>query len=808
MAGLQLIGLKGVRSQEDDQLIPIDHAVLAMDCHLDDGTITGRNGYTAATASWAGTGLAQVAARFRPQPPSFAPNDVRTVQAQAGTISLVSDPTSEVLKNGAVTSLGALFGTTDNLSMAQLGKYLYIGTDQSNNWYRISPSFVATPIVALTQPNAPTFTVSSLAIQQVTGLSAPTLSNCTTTPVFSNGWNEITASTASNYAEYSYASPQNWTAFTWLAVMVCCPSLSSGDAQVTISLSTATGSLETIGTSYDGALGPGSTCIIYCPLENVSAATMAAVSNVTFSINNHVSYLVYGWMPMCTAPQPGPAEYNVTLYNSTSLEESVPSTDVLVTYSENSIVLPEFPAVQMFGSTFGAYGTISTDPDSSSARYCCNKDIGLALPTRASLTGIPTFSGAIPTGDQYPAADTVHLWLNTATGWRLVNYNGLLTPPTQTFGAGITTYSITDNQGINTLTHPLYDAGGTPPPCMCLCASAGRLVAAGDPNNPNRVSVSSYVAFTTSSDPIAEFPQLGILDSDGWAFDLGDNAAEQVLWCGYLDTTYLGTNEGMYIMPDLRPNGLPTRIFNKGVVSRHSACFAEASVESWYGTQNAVMWGALDGVFYCRNRTFCQELTKTVRRTYQSWLIPGPTTWMAYHKRNLLVGTGNRMMRYDFVSETWTQATLADSIVMALTWVDQASLTPQCWLLAASGKLMRWQPGVTVVDPNRATMDDTAPINSWVYTTGFDWEPNKARINDFYVDSTGQVAITAYKNIQGSPFRTQQYYGSASGLSDRQPDFAADFTSFRFQIQLTAPNSVRMLRVLWERTKVDAHGAS
>lgn len=56
----------GLAGQTLAERVPIERAITAADCYVDDNVISGRNGYRAATASPIGSGTIQAFVRFRP----------------------------------------------------------------------------------------------------------------------------------------------------------------------------------------------------------------------------------------------------------------------------------------------------------------------------------------------------------------------------------------------------------------------------------------------------------------------------------------------------------------------------------------------------------------------------------------------------------------------------------------------------------------------------------------------------------------------------------------------------------------------
>lgn len=798
----------GLSSLEYDERVDIDHALTCDDCNVDYGGIQPRNGYRAASASAPGSGTVQGVWRFRPKSPASSPNDARTITVRGGNALAWTDPSAETASDGtsASPSGASAFGATANISAAQLGKYLYIGSDAAATaWQRVKPDFTMESISALQPGATPTVTYSTLSILKFNPAGVTlghTTSNTTVSTVFTD-WVNAAPSNSSNSLtlDLTGSGTQNWDAYGWIAVMLTPSTQNHGNNSVTISISTSSGSgFELIGTIYDTP-GTDSPCIIYCPLTGVTSGTLGAVRYMQFSSNNTSAYEVYGLMLVPTAPAVGIQQYFLDTFSSSSQQSSglfpplLPNGTggISVTYVQNNIVIPSFHAVVGRESGFSDVGTLTLDPTvlANNSNRFFNQSAPTAFPSRDKFASIPTFTGTAPAGSY----DTLRLWRQTETGIRLVK------SISQTPTAG---YAISDDQGIYTLTNQLYVAGGPPPACMCMCAVGGRLIAGGDPANPARFYVSSYLPFGSDTDPFPQFPAIPNLVSDGWAADLAPTSAEQILWCGEGDKqTYLISNEACYLLASTdAPLYAPPPFFEvwkRGVVSRRGGIWVE----------DTLFWAAHDGVYMARNRSFGGELTETVNRLYKTWLLPDSTTVMGYQDRKLYIQRGTRQLRYDFITKTWSRATLAHTPLHSAGWRDPTGTIQQLWLYASDGNLYRWQPGTYWGDTNRATSDNGTAIGNWVYSTGYDTRTIRSmmegmgnfntRVQMIFTHTDGAMTISIYKD--GSTFRSKT---QSTGMHELA--MPPDMKSYVFRVQYTAANSVRLLRGMWQRTKISAKG--
>lgn len=585
----------GLNSLNASERIPHDLALDASDCIVDNNVIQGRNGYRSVTGGTIGSGTVQLLKRFRPS------TTARTILVRGGQIYLITDPSSETATDGTSTLVGGgpYFDDTDLVSGVQLGAYFYIASNNSaKKWYRITPSYTIETISQLPQPSVPTVAYSSLAWVKVTSLSAPTgVSGGSKVDNYTD-WHLVTPSVAGGGLYYTLGADADWTSYNWLAVAVAPHTQSDGGGSVSIAVATNSGSYEKIGEVYDTP-GDDTPSIVFCNLNVLSNATRSAVRKIQFISNSTSTFQVGGWLAIPSAPGVGPQTYSVTFYDSTTGQESIPSTDQIITFSSDTISIPQYHSVRGRYASWYDDGNQSADPDVLSPNRCFNKAGGVAFPSRYEFATVPTFSGSIPSSAQYPSANTVRLWRITSTGKRLVKAT--------TYAGGATTYSITDDTGNSTLSHQLYQPGGAPLPCVSLGATGNRLISVGDPDYPNRFAISGYVGFTKSSDPFPQFGTVNLTSADGWQADIAPAKAEQLV--AVLDgdrSTYLLTNYACYVMPTQTPNSAVYKVFQRGAVGRQGAIWAE----------EALYWASSDGIYVAGNRSYQDELSLPIRSLY------------------------------------------------------------------------------------------------------------------------------------------------------------------------------------------------
>lgn len=758
---LSPIPFSGIQTLVDDDLVGIDEAVLAENCFIDDDTIRPRNGYRAATSSIIGSGDVQGIWRFRPSASS-----ARTVVVAGGTVHTVTDPPNDPT-TGAVSTIGTAFGTNANVSAAQLQQYLYICADENTPMQRLTPAYTLETLGMLAKGASPTVSFSSLSVLKFSNLASGVLTNATSN-IINTDYYQITPSIAGGGVVYDYGSNQNWLGINWLMVIVSPPTQSSGAGTITISLATASGGFERVGEIYDTPGGDAPVCV-FCPLTSITNATRSAVRRIQFVNSTTVRpFAVHGTMSIPSAPGVGQIQYNLTFQNSTTKQESSPTDTTNVTFANNPSI-PQFHAVSGHYNSFSDRGLLSADPDAMPSNLCFNKSANVALPSRYEFASIPTFAGAIPTPNISPNADNVRLWRLTETGWRLVK--------SLSYGAGITTYSITDDTGLDTLTHEQYMAGGTAPSMACLTARAQRLIG----SRENRIYISSYTPTANPISPYPQFPDIPANEASGWSFDIAPSNAEQVLWLGNGDALYILTNEAAYVMADLEPNSTPSKVFERGVLGRRGACWAEESL----------FFAAHDGIYALQNRAQASELSQSVRRMYSDWFQPDNTTIVCYQNRKLLVFCGTRYIRYDFVRGRWTRGTVPHQFLHAAQWRDPNGSIQHLWLLENGRNVMRWQP--------TATTDNGADIPSWRYWTGYEFTASKTRVRSIYVDTSEPIKLSLHR------FSEDVGRQVAVQAGEKELTGWGDFTGYKFQLQLSGRGQLK--RLLWDRYGVNGEGA-
>lgn len=860
---LQDLTFGGLRLQEFDERVPVEAALDATNLYVDKGGIEGRNGYTAATAASVGSGTPQGLWRFRPN--GTGPSTARTVVVRGGSVIAVSDPSHETTTDGTATTAGSgTFGTTANISAAQLGQYLYLGTDESTNaWRRMKPDFTLESFSQLPQGAITSISPSILSYTEFHTLAHTLVtvagSALTVSTTGFENWLNVSGP-GGNSVYYDIGSAVDWSSNKWLFVACSPETLSGGANTFTISVSAdnsgTPAGFQTLQTITDNPGTNGSPWGVYLSLQSLPAATRQGVRYIQFTQGtvNQDPFSIHGFMAASTAPSSGEVAYYITFFNSVTEQESVLSAEFDVVYGSTTVAFPSVRAVHWNYNNLQDLGVRSTAPDSMGISDMFNRSGGISYPTNSDFASIFTFSGSIPTGAQFPNADTVRLWRQTDTGIRLVKCSvaptqangtawttspttvgGVTTPATFPVGATYwtnsgTQWSIMDDTGDATLANQSYKAGGPPPSCMALAALAGRLICGGDPANPQRVSISSYNPFAANVaggavDPFPQFPQIALEEADGWSFDIAPTGSEQVLWIGAGDlAAYILTNEACYVMTDLSSNGRPYKVYERGVLGRRGACWAEAML----------FWCAHDGIYAAENRSRVQELTAPIRRIFREWFLPDSTVTMGYQDRklyavvtstrNLIVSgvtqteTLNRMLRFDFVTETWTRHTLAHQMLHTDDWRDPTGTLQQLWFLDASGNLWRWQPGLSVPpgsavqDPGRATTDGGTAIQDWTYSTGFGlrevyeygkgYMDVKTRIRSTFLDTTGDVTATYYKDFTTSPARSRSF-----AVGEHQLPFAPDVSAYKWRLTLTGANGVAVRRALWDREVVEGEGA-
>jgi hypothetical protein len=231
--------------------------------------------------------------------------------------------------------------------------------------------------------------------------------------------------------------------------------------------------------------------------------------------------------------------------------------------------------------------------------------------------------------------------------------------------AASTAYSFTLGYSDAVLSNQLYKPGGVAPRMNALGARAGRLIG----GYLNRVYISSFTPTSDKTNPYVQWPDIATEDSDGWSFDIAPGADEQVTGVdGHGDSTYILTNLAVYSLSDLRPNSVPYKVFQRGVVSRAGFVYAE----------DRLFWMAWDGLYMAVNRSQVEELSLPIRRLYRDTFLPDSNACIGYDAatRSLIMIRDNMMLRYCFAAargKEWTGPhTLADNVRFIATWLDPA----------------------------------------------------------------------------------------------------------------------------------------
>lgn len=821
---LQEIPFGGLAALDCDEKIPIERALECVNAYTDDESIRGRNGYRAISAAAIGSGTTQGDWRFRPSSTS-----ARTIVVRGGHIYVVTDPSSETASDGAVTDLGLIFGTSANISGTQYGRSFYVASDESPaNWKRINSSYALESITSLPQAAAPTVATSNLTLTLLSALAAPTLAGGMASGASGvTDWTNLSG-TIGGTAIYNFGVTYDWTSTKWLFVACSPETTSGGGGTFAVEVATAAGTFEQLAVIGDTP-GDGSPYAAYLSLQGLTSATRSAVRRLRFrQVGPTIDpFSVSSFMPVPSAPSPGEVDYYLTYYNSVTGQESVLSDKIIVIYSSDNVTPPTFHAARWNYNNFYDYGTKSTNPDSFPSNELWNKGANVSSPSSSEFALIRTFTGNVPSAARPAASDTVRLWRLTGQGIRLVGTSNYSTradgsawtaagstgtssdlPVGATTWDGSYNWSIADNAGDAALSHAQYKAGGTPPPCVALAAVNGRLVAGGDPANPNRISISSYLPFGATSDPFPQFPAVPIIAADGWSFDIAPTSSEGVLSIVRGDhAAYILTNEATYFLSNLDAPLFTTpplyKVWERGVMSRRGAVWAE----------EALYWVAHDGIYMTEARATATELTRPVRRLFRSTYSPDSTSVISYQDRKLIAIRGTAALRFDFVTDTWTRHTLAHTMLHADNWRDPTGVYQQMVFQASNGNVYRWQPGLSPSDSNRATTDGGTTIPAWIYSTGFNLKslytqqgPGivKTHFRSIFTDLAGDTATVAiFKDASSSPARTKVF-----PTGEHQEPMPPDLTAYKWRVQLTAnSNSTQCRRLLIERPMVSGEGA-
>lgn len=277
-----------------DELVPLDAAIVAEDCEVDDDTLSGRSGSRSVLpggGAVSGSGLAQGLWRYRP-----GPTQAVTVAAIGGGIWTVSDPSSEVASDGAATLRGTPFGSSGSISAAQLGRNLYLATDEADvAMCRLRPDYTIETLGTIAQPPKPavrpyaplSFTLySDLAAPVTTGTVVYGTSGIPTAAQTA-GWRSVTRTGAGDNPaagvtlQFRLAADFDARAHDWLVIAIVPYDNNSPTGAVEVQLgrevSGSAADLTTVGQTHDVPPIGGSPNLLYCSLLGLPANVREAV---------------------------------------------------------------------------------------------------------------------------------------------------------------------------------------------------------------------------------------------------------------------------------------------------------------------------------------------------------------------------------------------------------------------------------------------------------------------------------------------------------------------------------------------------
>jgi len=810
MNQLELVPFGGLASLYNDNLIPLSSALTASDCFLDNGAVVGRNGYRSVlSGAVVGSGTVQHIGRFRPSATAAV-----TVVVVAGEVFVVSDPTTVTSSDGVATTKGTPFGTTANISGAQLATNYYLASDETGvAMQRIeftAPStYTLVSLGSINDPNPPLGSVNSSLSWTLFSSKTPTYTGTIVVQTNANtgftnmdsAWRGFSATNNGNddpvygaIAKYDMTTPFDATTYDWVAVAVSPHDEggSRGDRRIAIDVSPDGSTYSSIGSIWDVPKAGGAPNLIFCDLRNLPAATRSAIRYWQFRVEGTSGgkFIVYGYMYLPIMMRPNPPKFYIDIYNGSTGQQSKISSEAKTSLAQ-VLTVPQanpaqYPDSYMTSNSPAKSGSsLAIFSDANPRIFNGPQASGKAMPALTDIGGIITISGTTPS---YSGTLTVRLWLDTETGRRLV---------TTVDKAGSTAYSFTVGYSDAVLSNQQYRPGGVSQKLSALAAHAGRLTG----GNLNRWYISSFTPTSDKSNPYVQWPDIAVEDSDGWSFDVAPGPKEYILAeNGEGDAVFTLTNEACYQMTDLRPNSLPYLVFRRGAVGRQAYIYAE---DRWF-------WAAFDGVYEAANRSNAEEMTAAVRRTYTDWLIPTSTLCMGYQSRKLYIFQDTRYMRFDFVSKTWTTGTLAHNIRMVACWNDTSggTLGEQMWLLTSDRKVGRWQAAATRdMQVGTDTTSGTA-LPDWRFSTGFDTSQVPATVEAVQLDTNGRVRVTLAKTVVYTGPRTGREisFMPQEGQDEVAQPGSAGFRALKFRFQMDAGNTVTVRRAWWSRAGHDGVG--
>lgn len=820
LADLIPIPLTGFHALDNAHLLQLFQGQVVSDCFTDTDAVEGRGGYRSALAgAIVGSGIPQFFGRFRPSATSQ-----RFIGVVGGNIYLITEPTSETASDGVATLLmAAAFGVTDNVCGAQDNANFYLCNDTTPAIaYRLISDYSLHLLGSLPQAAQPTFSLSTLSVTKLNGLS----STGTTLTIGASGvtdWINLSG-TIGLVGVYTFAGTFNWSNIAWLMVLCSPETVSGGNGTFKIEIGTAGGTYVPLGVISDPPnTGSGSPWVFYASLIGLDQAVLGAINKIRFTQIGPTTdpFTVYGVMPIPTAPQAGTVSYYVTYFNSVTGVESILSTPVEVVYNNNNVTYPTFLTGHWAYNTFRSLGTKSSNPDTQDYGDQFNKGIGLAAPASSDFSSVYTFTASIPTGAQFPNADTVRLYRSTTNGISLVGSSVYSTDGTAanaeranstawTSGTGTasdlpanvtywqstgTVWSITDNTGSGASANQLYTAGGPFPPSTQMTAYKGRLVSI----YQNQVNISSFTPVGVSTNPVPEWPPIALIAADGWSFDVSP-APTEIGYCvnGDGDALYIGTSASVRSMSDVSPDSPTFTVLRRGVIGRQAYGYYE----------DKFFWCAWDGIYMSSNQSNPIELSKDIRNYYLTQFVPDGTLVMAYQERKLYVFKGNLYLRYDFVKGRWSTGTIADSVKVAASWSDITGVSggitrtraDQFWFIAGTRLIGRWQP--TCRRDMEIGTDATtgAAIPDWVYRTGFQMNGEPWTPKAIMVDASGAVQLQLSKVASAMvPTSARNLLlTTTAGIDEYWFPGAPDLRGYKMSFQFTGGNNITLRRAMYE----------
>lgn len=818
MGELSAIPIGGVEALLGDELVGFDSALEAHNCYVDDGQISGRNGYRSilpsATAIGSGSDVPQGVWRFRPSLSS-----ARTIVVAAGTVYLVTDRSAEGLSDGTVTSLGNVFGATATVSGVQSGRYFYLFSDESpTKSVRITPSYTLEVMTSLSAPTDVTHTLAKP--QTVRYTMTPVTSTspaCYVSHVspggatYSDFWfvygspTQRTRPPQGGYLTFDLGATQDWSSYAYIACMVSPRRswASSDHPVVTIEVSADNTSYAKIGEVYDGLpeekYGP---TVAYLPLTGMGSEALQQVRYVRYTLSNAGEvwgsqgcfWGVYGHCLIAMVSGVGTYYYKFTAKNSSTgvrspMSGTADGYAVTVTKLSKDDV-PKYHSLSCDKANGGVedytdHGTCSVDYTSEPTYRIANYNMGLALPPRDKWSGIPTLTCAIPVDSRYPNADTIELWRMTPNGWRLAG--------TKTLTGGETTVSITDGGGDVVQSAELYQPFGSQQRAYAACARAGARLVAG---LSNQLSISSYIAPGETADPIPSWPPTATEDWHGWSFQIAPSTAEQIISLQDGDYLYVLTNLAVHTMLNVQPGSPFYKSSAHGCVGRNAAIVCELGL----------VYASADAIYVLDGRGPNTELTQRVRRLYASWFAPNSSVVLGYQNRKLYAFCGSKYMRYDIVTGTWTTGTIAGTVAAAASWVDPGNpVVERLCLLFTDRRVALWESSATSDLMFGATAGTS--IQNWLYSTGMAASSVKTKVGRFLVDATGTVRVGIARTADGGLEREKVVEQGQDGAPRELPAWS-DASSYQWRVVFQAANGVRLRRAMWSRDGLDAMGGA